>query len=176
MKPEAAEQTADEITRGLLELTAVRDQQGSPGALITTIDSAENTFYTNDAWSISDASPDELRSGMKNLVDKMPAAGWEIESYKPANSEAKQPQLRAVHKKSGYKVFAELLIRSERKNGHDHPSASRKDLIGFTVTSPAYQAPEGTKIQEYTHAPTEPQVVAELVSDATRHSGSTPFG
>ncbi|MFE0380905.1 hypothetical protein ACFW1M_36310 [Streptomyces inhibens] len=176
MKPEAAEQTAAEISHGLLELTAVRDQKGSPGALILTIDRAESTFYTRDAWSISDASPDELRSGMKNLVDKMPAAGWEIESYEPANSEAKQPQLRAVHKKSGFKAFAELLIRSERKNGHDHPSASRKDLIGFTVTSPAYRAPEGTKIQEYTHAPVEPQVVAELVPDATRHSGSNPFG
>ncbi|MFH8567523.1 hypothetical protein [Streptomyces sp. NPDC017993] len=176
MKPEAAEQTAGEVSHGLLELTAVRGQTGSPGALITTIDSAENTFHTNDAWSIADASPDELRSGMKRLVDKMPAAGWEIESYEPANSEAKQPQLRAVHEKTGYKVFAELLIRSERKNANRHPSASRKDLISFTVTSPAYQAPGGTKIDDHAYAPTAPQVVAEQLPGATPHPGSTPFG
>ncbi|MEV0373831.1 hypothetical protein AB0I10_29185 [Streptomyces sp. NPDC050636] len=175
MKPEAAEQTAAEISHGLLELTAVRDQKGSPGALILTIDRAENTFYTRDPWAINNASPDELRRGMKNLVDKMPAAGWEIESYEPANSEAKQPQLRAVHKKSGYKVVAELLIRSERKNANHRPSASRKDLIGFTVTSPSYQAPQDTKIDEYTHAPIEPQVVEQLPY-ATRHTDSNPFG
>ncbi|MCA6095046.1 hypothetical protein LE181_23100 [Streptomyces sp. SCA3-4] len=135
------------LSSGILDSTGLHGEVTDGGPAPVTFDKPNGRFTVQRDWSIWKLSPDALTSGFERLHQELPKHGWKITHYGPANSKAQQLQIKARHEKDGSFLFAELLTRSTRQ-GADATS-SKTDLISFTVTSPAYRAPDGVDPNGY---------------------------
>ncbi|OKJ67245.1 hypothetical protein AMK29_11535 [Streptomyces sp. CB02261] len=105
----------------------------------TCAEDPEHLFRIRHPWSVYDVSEEELKQGFERLHQALPAKGWKVVSYGPNNSEARSLELTAESEKEHFAVNAELWVGST--------DPKKKNLIGLTVVSGCFRAPEGTDLK-----------------------------
>ncbi|CAM5472892.1 hypothetical protein [Streptomyces narbonensis] len=123
------------------------DMIGLPGAASTPVgpgastcpEDREHLFKIRHPWSVYDVSEEELKQGFERLRQALPAKGWKVVSYGPNNSKAKSLELLAESEKEHFAVKAELWVGST--------DPKKKNLIGVSVVSGCFRAPEGTDLK-----------------------------
>ncbi|MEV6675102.1 hypothetical protein [Streptomyces sp. NPDC051162] len=147
MHPKGGETLVSKLSSNLLDISRLRGEVTPGGPEAVTHDHDGGQYSMQHEWSVWKLPADELKQGFQRLHDELPRQGWRITQYGPANSEARQLEINAMHEKDNVSVYAELLIRSERKS--KDATKSKTDLIHFSVSSPTYRAPEGVDPNKY---------------------------
>ncbi|MBU7596600.1 hypothetical protein JGS22_002840 [Streptomyces sp. P38-E01] len=142
-KPEArsplsANSEIDSLSSQLVRWMKVEGEVTEEGASETPcgVDgSNDQHFYSRHFWSIYDLTKGTLGEAMSELRDRFHGPEWELTKDGRDGSKANSPELRAINRSTGHKVFA--VWRSNRSGGN-------VDLINFIVESRCYEAPRET--------------------------------
>ncbi|MEU1227355.1 hypothetical protein [Streptomyces sp. NPDC005828] len=137
---EDARTRTKELSSEIFDLIGLPQGKTTPGGAGASRckEDPEHLFSVRHPWSLYDVSEDELKQGFERLHQALPAKGWKIVSYGPNNSKAKSLELTADKANEHFAVNAELWVGSK--------DPKKKNLIGITVVSGCFRAPEGTDL------------------------------
>ncbi|MFE9135164.1 hypothetical protein [Streptomyces sp. NPDC007355] len=138
---EQARTRTKEISSEIFDMIGLPQGRTTPGgaSASTCAEDPEHLFRIRHPWSVYDVSEAELKQGFERLRQALPAKGWKIVSYGPNNSKARSLELTADFEKEHFAVNAELWVGST--------DPKKKNLIGVTVVSGCFRAPEGTDLK-----------------------------
>ena len=145
-KPEmrAVEPAKDEvngISSRLLEWMGVKGKVSEPGADFEPCESIDHDmkkyYKVHHPWSVYKLSKGTFEAAMQNLREQLPKHGWDIKKDGETKSQARNPEIVAVNRKSRHWVQIEWA--RER-------SGDLEQLITVDVDSRCYRAPEGTDL------------------------------
>ncbi|MBB5120857.1 hypothetical protein [Streptomyces eurocidicus] len=136
-----AEDEVNAISSQLLDWMGVKGKVTESGAMAGTCDAVDPDFQTHYSvehpWSVYDLTSGTFEQAMQNLREKLPRNGWEITRDGLTKSQARNPEIVAVNRKTHHGVHIEW-TRSR--------SGKLPKLITVDVGSRCYKAPEGTKL------------------------------
>ncbi|MFE0640589.1 hypothetical protein ACFW2Y_03030 [Streptomyces sp. NPDC058877] len=137
---EEARKRTKEISSEIFDMIGLPRAKSTPGGAgaSTCAEDPEHLFSVRHPWSLYDVSEDELKQGFERLHEALPEKGWKVVSYGPNKSKAKSLELTADKEDEHFAVNAELWVGST--------DPKQKNLIGITVVSGCYRAPEGTDL------------------------------
>ncbi|MFF9068220.1 hypothetical protein ACF09E_23005 [Streptomyces sp. NPDC014891] len=138
---EAARARTKEVSSEIFDMIGLPGAKTTPaGAGASTCEEdPEHLFRIRHPWSVYDATEEELKEGFERLHEALPAKGWKVVSYGPNSSKAKSLELTAESGKERFAVNAELWVGST--------DPKKKNLIGVSVVSGCFRAPEGTDLK-----------------------------
>ncbi|MGA5193628.1 hypothetical protein [Streptomyces exfoliatus] len=141
LEVEKARTRTKEVSSEIFDMIGLPKGKTTPGGAgaSTCPEDREHLFKIRHPWSVYDVSEEELKQGFERLRQALPAKGWKVVSYGPNNSKAKSLELLAESEKEHFAVNAELWVGST--------DPKKKNLIGVTVVSGCFRAPEGTDLK-----------------------------
>ncbi|MBX9424225.1 MULTISPECIES: hypothetical protein [Streptomyces] len=141
LEVEQARTRTKEVSSEIFDMIGLPQGKTTPGgaSASTCAEDPEHLFRIRHPWSVYDVSEEELKQGFERLHQALPAKGWKVVSYGPNNSEARSLELTAESEKEHFAVNAELWVGST--------DPKKKNLIGLTVVSGCFRAPEGTDLK-----------------------------
>ncbi|MFD0446646.1 MULTISPECIES: hypothetical protein [Streptomyces violaceusniger group] len=145
-KPEvrAVQETKQEvnaISSSLLDWMGVKGKVTESGAAVSVceaIDPDLTKYYTiHHPWSVYKLSDGTFETAMQNLRERLPKHGWDITKDGETKSQARNPELVAVNRRTHHWVQIEWA--RERSGNLD-------ELISVDVDSRCYRAPKGADL------------------------------
>jgi hypothetical protein len=145
LDPDVARQRTEVISGQL------HDRSGLKGT--TTPDRSHISPYFGDynqpfylvrhVWSVYDLPVDQLRQGVQEIHDAIPAMGWKILKYGPDDTPARSLVLRAEQPEQRYAL--DITLVAGRSPG-DAPSAPDYPIMNVFVVSQCYRLPKNVQI------------------------------
>ncbi|MFC9394012.1 hypothetical protein ACFTWS_12750 [Streptomyces sp. NPDC057027] len=137
---EDARTRTKEISSEIFDMIGLPRAKSTPGGAGASRcqEDPEHLFSIRHPWSLYDVSEDELKQGFERLHQALPAKGWKVVSYGPNSSKARSLEITADKENEHFALNAELWVGSK--------DPKQKNLIGVTVVSGCFRAPEGTDL------------------------------
>ncbi|GAA0488013.1 hypothetical protein ACFQ2B_06250 [Streptomyces stramineus] len=136
-----AEEEVNAISSQLLDWMGVKGKVTESGAMAGTCDAVDPDFTTHYSvshpWSVYDLKSGTFEQAMQNLREKLPQHGWDITEDGLTKSEARNPEIVAVNRKTHHSIRVEW-ARTR--------SGNLPKLITVDVDSRCYRAPKGTDL------------------------------
>ncbi|ARZ66198.1 hypothetical protein SMD11_0532 [Streptomyces albireticuli] len=137
-----AEEEVNAISSQLLDWMGAKGAVTASGAMAGTCDAVDPDFKThyavNHPWSLYDLKSGTFEEAMRNLREMLPKNGWEITRDGETDSQARNPEIVAVNRKTHHSVTIEW--------ARNRTGGKLKPLISVHVDSRCYKAPKGTDL------------------------------
>ena len=143
---EAARTDAESVSSRILKVIDLDGKVTEPGPGVSTCgDSSSDTHFTiKHPWSVYDVPVKDMEAAMKRLKSGLPEEGWEVVSYGPDKSQARNLQLVADYKHGDkqFSVNIRLLDEGDGKSG-------QRSMINVSLVSACFQVPDGQKVKGF---------------------------
>jgi hypothetical protein len=143
---EAAREDAKSVSSQLLNVLGLSGKVTEPGPGVSPCeDSSSDTRFTiKHPWSVYDVPVPDMEAAMERLRDGLPERGWEIVSYGPDKSPARNLRLIADYEHGDKQFSVNVRLLDER--GKDNGQTS---MINVSLVSACFQVPEGKKVEGF---------------------------
>ncbi|MGH3310933.1 MAG: hypothetical protein ACRDP3_10140 [Streptomyces sp.] len=143
---EAAREDAKSVSSQILNVIDLNGEVTEPGPGVSPCDGSDSDtrFTIKHPWSAYGVPVEDMEAAMERLKGGLPERGWEIVSYGPDRSRARNLELVADYKHGDKQFSVNVRLLDER--GRD---TGQRSMINVSLVSACFQVPEGQKVKGF---------------------------